>query len=64
MVGFCKFMENNFGFKYFMKFFGIFIISYGYLEVFDNIYEVVVLEGEDYYYKVIYKDGILYGVII
>lgn len=64
MAGFCKPMENNFGFKYSMKFFGIPTISYGYPEAPDNTYEVVALEGEDYYYKVIYKDGILYGAII
>ncbi|ABP66041.1 FAD-dependent pyridine nucleotide-disulfide oxidoreductase [Caldicellulosiruptor saccharolyticus DSM 8903] len=64
MAGIDRHLIDNFGFKNSMKFFGLSTISYGYVEPPDDSYNVAICSGPNYYYKVVYKENVLYGAII
>lgn len=63
MTGNYKILEDSFGFKNSMNFFGLETISIGMIDAPDDSYNVDILETSKVYKKAISKDGVLYGAI-
>ncbi|AKL95071.1 nitrite reductase [NAD(P)H] [Clostridium aceticum] len=57
-------MDDFFGARNAMNFFGIATVSIGYTNAPDESYEVFIQKDKDNYKKIVYKEGIIYGAIL
>lgn len=63
MAGLERKIENSFGFKNSMSFYGIPTISIGNSNIDDEDYQIDIYDDGKVYKKVVHKDGIIYGAI-
>lgn len=64
MTGIEKLFSDTFGLRNSMNFLGLESVSLGIIEAPDNSYNVDIIETNTVYKKIIYKDGVIYGVIL
>lgn len=64
MAGIEKSIDDEFGQKNSMNFFGIDTVSLGIVNPPDDSYEVDIFRTKNIYKKIIHKDGIIYGAIL
>ncbi len=64
MAGIEKLFSDTFGLRNSMNFLGLESVSLGIIEAPDNSYNVDIIETNTVYKKIIYKDGVIYGVIL
>ncbi|PAB59904.1 NAD(P)/FAD-dependent oxidoreductase [Anaeromicrobium sediminis] len=64
MVGGDERITDSFALRNSMNFLGVPTVSIGQVNPPDETYEVLTEEGSEYYKKIVYKDGVIYGVIL
>jgi len=64
LAGFDKIMDDDFGLKNSMNFFGVPTVSIGNPNPPDGSYDIDILEHENVYKKIVHKDGMIYGAIL
>lgn len=64
MTGNKRILDDNFGFKNTMNFFGLETVSLGVTYAPDSSYQVRIIESDKVYKKIIHKNGIIYGAVL
>lgn len=64
LAGFDKILDDDFGLKNSMNFFGVPTVSLGNPNPPDDSYDIDILEYENVYKKIVHKDGIICGAIL